>query len=79
MILEEAAQRSAYERVGTLEVRLALHVLRPSVREQRLLAEFWNAAVIEPRHPWTSRNLPCRRTEQQLIDLGTSVHAANRP
>ena len=35
--------------VATIEVRLALHVLRPFVGEQRLLTEYWKAATIEPR------------------------------
>lgn len=78
-ILREAAQRSAYESVGTLEVRLALHVLRPFVGEQRLLTEFWKAAIIEPRHPWTSCHLPYRWIAQRLIDQGAQVDEANRP
>jgi hypothetical protein len=53
-ILREAAARSAHETVGTIEVRLALHVLRPFMRDQRLLTGFWKAATLEPRHPWTS-------------------------
>lgn len=78
-ILREAAQRSAHEPVGTLEVRLTLHVLRPFVGEQRLLTEFWRAATIEPRHPWTSCHLPYRWIAQQLVDQGASVDEANRP
>lgn len=78
-ILREAAQRSAREPVGTLEVRLALHVLRPFIGEQRLLAEFWHAATIEPRHPWTSCHVPYRLIAQRLVDQGASVDEANRP
>ena len=78
-ILREAAQRSANEPVGTLEVRLALHVLRPFVGEQRLLIEFWKAAIIEPRHPWTSCHLPYRRIAQRLIDRGATVDESNWP
>lgn len=78
-ILREAAQRSAHEPVGTLEVRLALHVLRPFVGEQRLLTEFWHAATIEPRHPWTSCHVPYRLIAQRLVDQGASVDEANRP
>jgi hypothetical protein len=78
-ILREAAQRSAHESVGTLDVRLALHVLRPFVGEQRLLVEFWKAATIEPRHPWTSCHLPYRWIAQRLIDKGAAVDEANRP
>lgn len=78
-VLREAAQRSALEPVGTIEVRLALHVLRPFVREQRLLNEYWKAATIEPRHPWTSCHLPYRWIAQRLIDQGAEVEEANRP
>ena len=78
-VLREAASRSSVEEVGTLEVRLALHVLRPFVRDSRLLAEFWKAATIQPRHPWTSCQLPYRWIAQRLIDLGAPVEEANRP
>lgn len=78
-ILREAAGRSSQEAVGTIEVRLALHVLRPFVRDQRLLNEFWRAATIEPRHPWTSCHLPYRWIAQRLIDQGAPVEEANRP
>ncbi len=78
-VLREAAQRSGSEPVGTIEVRLALHVLRPFVREQRLLTEYWTAATAEPRHPWTSCHLPYRWIAQRLIDEGAEVDEANRP
>jgi hypothetical protein len=57
-ILRKAAQRSSQEPVGILEVRLAVHVLRPLVGDQSLLVEFWKAATIKPRHPWTSCHRP---------------------
>lgn len=50
-VLRDAAHRASTEAVGTIEVRLALHVLRPFVADSRLLVEFWRAATIEPRHP----------------------------
>ena len=78
-ILREAAQRSAQEPVGTIEVRLALHVLRPFMGEQRLLVGFWSAATAEPRHPWTSCHRPYRDIAQRLIDQGIEVEEANRP
>ena len=78
-ILREAAQRSGQEPVGTIEVRLALHVLRPFVSDGRLLTEFWTAATIEPRHPWTSCHLPYRWIAQRLIDRGAEVEEDNRP
>ncbi|MEH3103721.1 MAG: hypothetical protein PGN12_07420 [Sphingomonas phyllosphaerae] len=77
--MREAAQRSAREAVGTIEVRLALNVLRPFVREQRLLTEFWKAATAEPRHPWTSCHLPYRWIAQRLIEQGAEVEEANQP
>jgi hypothetical protein len=78
-ILREAAGRSARETVGTIEVRLALHVLRPFMRDQRLLSGFWKAATLEPRHPWTSCHLPYRCIAQHLIEQGAPVDEANRP
>ncbi len=78
-ILRDAAQRSGREPVGTIEVRLALHVLRPVVKDQRLLITYWEAATTEPRHPWTSCHLPYRSIAQRLIDMGASVDEANRP
>ena len=78
-ILREAAQRSSQEPVGTLEVRLALHVLRPFVGDQSLLVEFWKAATIEPRHPWTSCHRPYRLIAQRLIEEGAPVDDANKP
>lgn len=78
-VLREAAQRSAREAVGTIEVRLALHVLRPFVREQRLLTEFWKAATAEQRHPWTSCHLSYRWIAQRLIERGADVDEINRP
>lgn len=78
-VLREAAQRSGKEAVGTIEVRLALHVLRPFVRDKRLLTEYWSAATIAPRHPWTNCHLPYRWIAQRLIDQGAEVDEANRP
>lgn len=78
-ILREAAGRSAVQAVGTIEVRLALHVLRPFVKDARLLAEFWKAATVEPRHPWASCHLPYRRIAQRLIESGAPVEQQNRP
>lgn len=78
-ILQEAAQRSAHEAVGTLEVRLALHVLRPFVGDQSLLVEFWKAATIESRHPWTSCHRPYRLIVQHLAEQGASLEVEDRP
>jgi hypothetical protein len=78
-ILREAAGRSAAEPVGTVEVRLALYVLRSFVKDAHLLAEFWKAATIKPRHPWTSCHLPYRRIAQRLIESGAPVELENRP
>jgi hypothetical protein len=78
-ILREAAQRSSREPVGTIEVRLALHVLRPFVGEGKLLTDFWESAVAEVRHPWTSCHLPYRWIAERLIQRGATVDEANRP
>ncbi|MCA1200167.1 hypothetical protein K9B35_19540 [Sphingomonas sp. R647] len=78
-ILREAAARSSDTQVGTPEVRLALHVLRPFVRDSRLLVAFWRAATIEPRHPWTSCHRPYREIADRLIARGAPVDEENRP
>lgn len=78
-ILREAAARSATEAVGTIEVRLALHVLRPFVHERRLLNDFWRSATAEPRHPLMSCHLPYRRIAERLIAIGADVEQQNRP
>lgn len=33
----------------------------------------------EPRHPWTSCQIPYRHIAQRLIDLGAPVEQENRP
>lgn len=78
-ILRRAADRSAHEAVGTIEVRLALHVLRPFVRDSHVLIAFWKAATAEPRHPWTSCHLPYRLIAERLIARGVPLEEANRP
>lgn len=78
-ILREAVERSAADAVGTVEVRLALHVLRPFVREDRLLVDFWRAATVEPRHPWASCHLPYRRIAQRLDELQAAAADADPP
>lgn len=78
-VVREATARSASEAVGTIEVRLALHVLRPMVLDDQLVIAFWRAATSMPRHPWTSCQLPYRRIAQRLVDRGAPVEADNRP
>jgi hypothetical protein len=67
-ILHDAAHRSSSEAVGTVEVRLALQVLRPFMRDSSSLVGFWTAATAEPRHP-----------VQQLVDRGEAVDKARQP
>lgn len=78
-ILREASRRSGTEAVGTVEVRLALHVLRPFVRDQALLNAYWRSATIQPRHPWTGCHLSYRAIAERLIARGAPVDDANRP
>lgn len=78
-ILREAATRSADQAVDTIEVRLALHVLRPYVRDGQLLTAYWTAATAQPRHPWASCHLPYRNIVERLAGLGAPIEAANRP
>lgn len=64
-ILREAEARPTQQAVGTIEVWLALHVIRPFMKDQPLLNEFWRAATIEHRHSWTKprrrRRIPSSR------------------
>lgn len=78
-ILRAAAQRSAHEAVGTIEVRLALHVLRLFVQDDQLLAAYWKAATVQPRHAWTSCQLPYRQIVEALDAVDAPIDAANRP
>lgn len=78
-VLREASARSADEAVGTIEVRLALHVLRPFVQDQALLTAYWRAATMQPRHPWNSCHLPYRRITMKLVEAGAEVEAENLP
>lgn len=78
-ILREATERSSREAVGTIEVRLALHILRPIVRDHLLLTEFWDAATVEPLHPWATCRPSYRRIVQRLVDQGAPVEASNQP
>lgn len=77
-ILREAAMRSTNHAVGTIEVRLALHVLRQFVRDQQLLNEYWRVATAEVRHPWASCYLPYRLIVRRLLELNAPVEEANR-
>lgn len=43
-ILDDAAQRAQYGPVATADVRLALYVLHPFLRDARLVRDFWRAA-----------------------------------
>lgn len=78
-ILREAAHRSATMQVGTIEVRLALHVLRPIVREQSLLTAYWKAATAEPRHPWSSCHKPYRAIVHRLVEMKADIELDNIP
>lgn len=78
-ILRDATARSAKVAVGTIEVRLALHVLRRFVSDQKLLTTFWTSATAEPRHPWINCHLPYRHIVQHLVELGAPVEEQNRP
>lgn len=78
-ILREAARRSAEMPVGTIEVRLALHVLRPFVREQALLVDYWKAATLETRHPWSSCHKPYRAIVERLVAMKADVEPDNLP
>lgn len=78
-ILRDAAHRSAEVSVGTIEVRLALHVLRPFVREQALLTDFWKSAILEPRHPWSSCHKPYRAIVERLVAMKADVEPDNLP
>ncbi|MHA6723797.1 hypothetical protein [Sphingomonas sp. RS2018] len=78
-ILQAAAYQSSSKAVGTIEVRLALHVLRPFVRDPKLLTKYWTAATLEPRHPWTSCHRSYRAIVERLVMLKADVEPKNLP
>ena len=78
-VLKEAAARSSRKAVGTIDVRLALHVLRPYVRDQALLTAYWTAATADVRHPWRSCHQPYRAIWERLVELGAIVEPRNAP
>jgi hypothetical protein len=77
-ILAEAARRSTQGTVGTIEVRLALRVLHPFLRDENLLREYWRNAVEEPRQGWSSCHLPYRWIVTRLVEKGYAVEAGLR-
>lgn len=79
IVLREAAGRSTKEAVATVEVRLALRVIHPHLGDVGLLREYWTAAAVEQRHPWTSCHQPYRWIAQRLVDNGAEVWEENRP
>jgi hypothetical protein len=78
-VLRDATARSTEVSVGTIEVRLALHVLRLFLADNQPLTEFWQRANVEPRHPWTSCHVPYRQIVQQLLEQGLVIDQANLP
>lgn len=77
-ILDEAARQARKGTVGTPEVRLALRVLHPFLRDENLLREFWRGATEEPRPAWNGCNLPFRWIATKLIERGYGVNAEFR-
>ena len=77
--MREANARTSRGAVGTIEVRLALHVLRPFVRDTSPLAAFWHAATALPRHPWASCHAPYRGVVERLAKLEVPVYPENEP
>lgn len=77
-VLSDAAWKSKKGTVGTPEVRLALRVLHPYLRDENLLREFWREATEEPRKPWTGCHLPFRWIATKLVERGYGVNAEFR-
>ncbi len=78
-ILREAAGRGRGEPRATLDVRLALHVLRPFTGRKMILTEFWEAAAAQPEHPWSGCHQPYRWLVNDLVEAGHEVWTDNRP
>jgi hypothetical protein len=53
-VLRAVLPRCANHNVGTIEVRLALRVLRRHVPDCEALTTFWLQATSAARHPWES-------------------------
>ena len=69
-ILEDAARRSTQGAVGSVEVRLALRVLHPFVRDPNLMIDYWKNATDMPRTAWASCHLPLRWIVTRLVERG---------
>jgi hypothetical protein len=78
-ILHEATALSVTEPVGTIYVRLALHVLRPMVEDHQLLTDFWDAATAKRRGPWRNCRGQYRRIVERLIERGAPIDAKHLP
>lgn len=77
-VLHRAAARPTVGAVGTVEVRLALRVLHPFLRDVSLLQEYWRNATEEPRKAWSSCQLPYRWIAAKLVERGYAVNAELR-
>ena len=78
-VLRDACVRCGAQSVATPEVRLALNVLDPYLPDCAALAEFWQHASNETRHPWQSGHAPYGHIVGRLKIAGWQIDAANLP
>jgi hypothetical protein len=74
-VLSDAAGRSTKGKVGTPDVRLALRVLHPFVRDAELLQGYWHDATIEERLGGMSCHLAYVAIARRVLARGHTVYA----
>lgn len=77
-VLYAASYRGAGVSIATPEVRLALRVLYPFLRDQTDLRAYWDAASAPRDRPWESCHNAYSRIVAGLLEKGLSVDAELR-
>jgi hypothetical protein len=78
-ILRDASWRPSGVAKATIDVRLALHVLRSYLDDPKDLIEFWQRADSATPHPWESCRPLYTAIAATLIQRGHPVWVKNRP
>lgn len=77
-VLKAAAHRPGSGAITTSEVRLALRVLHPYLKNQELLRAYWDVAALTNREAGTNCHHPLAAIVRQLVNHGYAVEAEFR-
>jgi hypothetical protein len=77
-VLHAASYRPKPEPIATTDVRLALRVLYPYLRDQAPLRQFWEHAASDRFHAWASCRTEFLVIAATLVDRGYAVDAEFR-